>query len=273
MRALSRTAVLLLVSFYAALGTAATELRMSQTISVSTLAGEAFAEDLGHYTGISGANGLYQQISGPAWVTLTSKGIVYGTPSLEDVGLNKLYVSLEYAGKTELFLVEIDVRHPDELPSLSFNAKVGDVFLNDLSRTTGMVGHYTFENLPAWLEATGAGVVVGKPSTADLGVHQFQVYVDGTDQSFTVRIQVLLQDQTYAPMAVKVGQFVSIDLLKAIGLQGRYTVFAPVFLKLSSSGVLSGTPTRLDVGAYRIWVEIRQGLKLYRYYFDLVVEN
>ncbi|MCB0416947.1 MAG: hypothetical protein H6617_11840 [Bdellovibrionaceae bacterium] len=273
MRALSRTAVLLLVSLYAAVGTAATALRMSQTISVSALAGEAFAEDLSHYTGVAGANVSYQTISGPAWLSLTTKGILYGTPSLENVGLNKLYASVEYGGKTDLFLVEVDVRHPNELPTLSLRAKVGDVFLNDLSKTTGIVGRFSFENLPAWLEATQSGVLVGTPAASDIGTHQFQAFVEGTDESFTVRIEVYNQVPAVAPVTIKVGQFFSVDLVKSIGLQGRYTVYAPVFLKVSTLGVLSGTPSRLDVGSYRIWVDVRQGIKLYRYYFDLVVEN
>ncbi|MCB0405816.1 MAG: hypothetical protein KDD51_13620 [Bdellovibrionales bacterium] len=273
MRTLSRIAGLALIAMYATVATAATALRMSQTITMSTLAGEAFAEDLSQFTGISGSKGNYQTISGPAWLSLTSKGIVYGTPTLENLGLNKLYASVEYAGKTDLFLVEIDVQNPDELPTLTLRAKVGEVFLNDLSKTTGIVGHFTYENLPAWLEATQAGVIVGKPTTSDIGVHQFQAFVDGTDESLTVRIEVYNQTPAPESMVVKVGQFIAIDLAKSIGLVGHYTVYAPTFLKLSANAVLSGTPAVTDVGLHRIWVDIRQGIKLSRYYFDLVVEN
>lgn len=267
-----RTLASAVLFLYSVAGLAAAELGFERT-TISVVAGEELVQDLSDLTGLQGKYGM---VAGPEWLTLTERGIVYGTPELEHVGINKLYGAVENGSKTDLFLIEFDVQDPSMLPTVQLTAKVGEVFLARLGELVGQSGTFSYENLPTWLEGTERGVLVGKPAQGDVGRHEFAVTIEGPRETrtFLAEIQVQNPGQAYTPVAIRVGQFFSVDVVKTIGLSGRYTVQAPRFLTLTKDGILSGTPTREDVGFHRVWIEVRQGvLNVHNFYFDLVVEN
>jgi protocatechuate 3,4-dioxygenase beta subunit len=130
---------------------------------------------------------------------------------------------------------------------------VGDKFSTQLTATGGSGTGFTFTgvNLPAGLTLSSAGLLSGAPTTAAGSPFLFTVTVTdskGGTVSHTYSLAVdpaLVINPTTLPVA-KVGNSFSTQLTATGGSGAGYAftdVNLPAWLTLSSTGLLSGTPT------------------------------
>ncbi|MDC0160422.1 putative Ig domain-containing protein [Gemmatimonadales bacterium] len=195
----------------------------------------------------------------PDGLSVTSAGVVSGTPTSS--GTSSFNVEVISAGDAASGTVSIEV-----LPTLSITGPVvlksqivGHPYSDTLSAIGGD-GSYAWTiqagSLPSGLSLSSAGVISGMP-TGD-GVATFTVRVSSAgataDAGRSITIVPVVSVSTSALPDGAVDAAYN-DSLTAIGGDGSYSWFLasgslPSGLGLSSSGVISGTPTATDTASF-----------------------
>ena len=148
----------------------------------------------------SDANGgtlTYAKLTGPAWLTVSSTGVLGGTPANADVGDNVFVVRVtDSTGATDDTTLRITVINTNDAPvwsapSLTKSAVTRDqpyltqsvaADASDVDSTSSLV--WTKVSGPAWLLVASDGTLSGTPGVADVGVNTFTLRVTDDTGAF-----------------------------------------------------------------------------------------
>lgn len=195
----------------------------------------------------------------PPWLNLDSYGVFSGTPPSE--GQVSLLVKVEDSSSPKLSdikMVGFDIVAPLTITTSATPATglVNTPFYNNTLHATGGVGAYTWSiiagSIPPGVTMSGAGVFTGTPTAT--GTYNFTVRVtdeqnppDSASRAYTIIINAPIYINT---SVLPDGQYSKpySQYLSASNGTGTYTWSyqsgtIPPGLTLSSSGLISGTPT------------------------------
>jgi len=204
----------------------------------------------------------------PAGVTLSSSGLLSGTPTAE--GAYTFVVEADGGGGTTDTETEtLTVRQPLAFSSnvASTKAEVGRPFSATQSATGGS-GTFTWSvskgALPAGLTLGADGAVTGSPSLA--GHYAFTLTVTDSEQrsksvavTLVVNAKLGFKTRTLKPATSGVAYRAKIALSGGVApLSWTMTGKAPRGFKVSKTGLLVGTPTK--AGSYRFTVTVTDAL-------------
>jgi hypothetical protein len=191
----------------------------------------------------------------PAGLTLSSSGVLSGTPTVAGTftflinATDNTQPSLTGTQQYTITVNKAIIISPASLPV----ATVNDAFSKTLTATGGSGTGYTFalasgSSLPAGLTLSSAGLISGTPTAS--GKFTFTVVATDTNgatgtKTYTLTIDPALTISPTTLPAAKIGQAYSEQFTASGGSGTGYTFKAtglPTWLKLSGTGLLSGTP-------------------------------
>ncbi|RKY54408.1 MAG: hypothetical protein DRP89_05000, partial [Candidatus Neomarinimicrobiota bacterium] len=217
----------------------------------------------------------------PDWLSLdSSTGVLSGTPINSDVDVDTITIKLDDKNggiATEDFELTVANSKPDFLTVDDINATEDQNLSVDLQANdegdegSGTSGYFLINPYPDWLSINQTtGVLSGIPRDDDVGTSALQVkYLDGNDGSDTLEVSLIVananpsftttdptnlvaEDQTYS------FQFhTDDDDWGGVTFDTLYTL--PVGFTLSSSGLLSGSPTNASVGSHTVGIVATDG--------------
>jgi hypothetical protein len=223
------------------------------TLTVVTV-GQPFSTQL-TAAGGSGSGYSFSIGSHPAWLTLSATGLLSGTPTTAVGSQFRFTVTAtDGIGATGSNTYALAV-----YPTLAIKpvtlpvATVGDAFRQQLTPTGGSGRGYVFTapGLPAWLTLSPSGLLSGTPPTTVLSPVDFSVTLtdsngDSISQNYSLTVDpAITVTPDFLPPAT-VGQPFSVQLTATGGSATGYIFSAtglPAWLKLSRTGLLTGTPT------------------------------
>ena len=204
----------------------------------------------------SGGSGSYTWTASglPAWLSLNSSGLLTGTPPAPGPVTFTVTVN---GTVSQTFTLPVNaaltIGNTSPLPpatvampySLQFTASGGS-------------GTYTWtaSGLPAWLSLNSSGLLTGTPPAP--GPVTFTVTVNGTvSQTFTLPVNAALTIGTTSPLPPATAGMPYSLQLAASGGSGTYTWTGsglPAWLTLTSTGLLTGTPTTAGPVTFNVTV-------------------
>ena len=221
----------------------------------------------------------YQQTSGPAWLTVSSTGLLSGTPTNDHIGGHQVTVQVtDSAGATDTRTFQLTVNNVNDTPVLldvpTLIVDEQKEFNYQLQANDDDLGDeliYSAEQLPTWLDLSSAGLLYGKPGVSDIGTHLISVKV--TDEAgasdfkefninvadvndppvFTANPPIIAREDdlytfqfdVYDPDAEHSPSSLSFEVVQL-----------PDWLTLSNDGLLSGKPEIADVGKHDVIVRV-----------------
>ena len=131
----------------------------------------------------------YQQQAAPAWLTVSSTGLLSGTPTNDQIGTHQVTVKVtDSAGATDTRTFQLTVNNVNDTPVLldvpTLIVDEQKEFNYQLQANDDDLGDeliYSAEQLPTWLDLSSAGLLYGKPGVSDIGTHLISVKV--TDEA------------------------------------------------------------------------------------------
>ena len=222
------------------------------TLTVVTV-GNAFSTQL-TAAGGSGSGFIFMGSGLPAWMTLSSGGLLSGTPTTAAITPLHFTVNVIDSNKatlSQIYSLQVNSA-PLPGPTVLPVATVNDPYSTQLSATGGSGSGYSFRSvdLPTWLTLSRNGVLHGTPTEATSSPLSFTVTVTDSDNatgsltdSLTVDPELTLTPSTLN--VATIGNKFSEQLTAAGGSGTGYTfkgVDRPDWLSLSSTGLLTGTP-------------------------------
>ena len=205
--------------------------------------------------GGSGTDYRFKGVDLPSWLSLSSSGLLSGTPPAtagSTINFSVVVIDSDKATGSASYTLQIDPALVISPTTLSV-ATVGNAFSTQLTAAGGSGSGYTFTGigLPSWLNLSSGGLLSGTPLTTATSPIHFTVDVtDSNDASGSQTYSLAVDsapviDPTTLPVAT-VGDSYSVQLTATGGSGAGYSftsVDLPSWLTLSSSGVLYGTPT------------------------------
>ncbi|MBS1875690.1 MAG: putative Ig domain-containing protein [Acidobacteria bacterium] len=201
----------------------------------------------------AGGSGSYSWagIGLPSWLTLSTAGVLTGTPP--SAGTVNFYVTVSdtasHSATQQYSLVvysALSISTTSPLPT----ATVGSAYSTQFAAAGGS-GAYTWTatGLPSWLTLSTAGVLSGTPTSS--GSVSFSVTVTDTAShtatgQFALVLYAPLSITTASPLTPATVASAYSAQFAATGGTGTYSWSAtglPSWLSLSTGGVLTGTPT------------------------------
>ncbi len=221
--------------------------------------------------GSGGVGGPYTFSSSnmPAGLNLASDGTISGTPTASGT-FNYTVTVTDAAGNKGTFNCSVTVQPPPSASCITINA-VQNVAITPvkLVGTGGVGGPYTFSssNMPAGLTLASDGTISGTPTSN--GTFNYTVTVtDAAGNKGTFNCSVTVQPPPYASCvtiyAVQGTAITPTQLTGSGGAGGPYTFSAtglPSGLSISSSGLITGTPTASGTVTYTVTVTDKAGNK------------
>jgi surface protein len=202
----------------------------------------------------------------PAGLSLSAQGVISGTPT--SAGTNTFTAQVTSAGQTATKALSILVYEGVTITSdVMRQGSIGTAYTDTLEAVGGD-STYTWSlasgSLPAGLNLSTAGVILGTPTAA--GTSSFDVQVSSAGQAVSGTVSIEVVEDFPAPVISSnavlspgiVGHTYS-DTLSATGGDGSYswsleTGSLPSGLTVSSDGIISGTPTATDTASFNILV-------------------
>lgn len=237
-------------------------------------AGFAYAHDVSQYTFdpdvlLFSDTLTFQLLSGPQWISLSPSGNLSGTPTSADYGAHTLLVQVHdtvglFADATAAISIyvrpfwktnPIDLGHQLVGYPFSFDLKPFVDHPDIPSLTFSVVG------LPAWMTLSSAGVLSGTPQQSDVGAYsgvQLSVTDPVGNSQTTLAFGKVIEPPRWVGNPIKIKDALvpepySFDLTSLVinpadtALVFQFVSEVPAWLKLSASGMLSGTPTEDDI--------------------------
>lgn len=224
----------------------------------------------------SGETLTYAKSGGPSWLTVSSTGVLGGTPGNGDVGTATFTVSVtDSFNASDTATLEITVANVNDAPTFTTLPLAGlsateDVAFSDTVAGTaidvdaGDALTYSKTSGPEWLSVASDGTLSGTPSNPDVGPNSFTIRVTDSGALFaetTLEIQVANVNDTpeftlapiTAPAATEDAAYsASLSALVTDPDAGETLSFTktsgPAWLSVATDGTLSGTPANSDVG-------------------------
>jgi uncharacterized repeat protein (TIGR03803 family) len=236
---------------------------------------------IGKLTPPAGDTFSYSIVSGPAWLSTTTNGVLSGTPANANIGTNTFVIGVTdasgFVASTNLSLVVIADPAPtftsNPFAEPSANAGVaysGSIATNATATYAGLgdVVAYALVSGPAWLSVASNGALSGTPADSDGGTNTFVVSatdLGGSSNTATLVIYVnshpVFTSTSLASATAGFAYSGSLtsnvaDAPLAVGDTLTFSeISGPAWLAVGTGGALSGTPGAGDVGANTVTVE------------------
>ena len=237
---------------------------LSQLSPLEAYVGEEFSTT---YVGIDGKRpySFFTPGALPAWLTLSSSGDtarLAGVPPSAGSVPGQVVLS-DANGRTVSQPFTLTVYAPVVITSLSLpEARGGEPYSTSLSATGGKAPlrwSLSWGSLPEGLTLSSSGVISGTPTGGGTG---FNVLVSDSndhsqERSLTLAVYLPPRVTTTSLPGAVVGQPYSASLTASNGrapLTWRHSGALPAGLTLSSSGVISGTPTASGTTSFTVFV-------------------
>ena len=134
----------------------------------------------------------YTGLNTPSWLTVSSSGLLTGTPTNNDVGTHSVTVQVaDSSGATDTRTFSLTVNNVNDAPVFNFtppsNTNEDVAFSLQLSATdpdalNGVATlTYSEVTLPSWLSLSATGLLQGTPTNDNVGTHNIVVRV--TDEA------------------------------------------------------------------------------------------
>jgi len=225
----------------------------------------------------------FSLVDGPSWATVSSSGIISGKPEAAHLGLNKFRIKVtDNKSGSDISDVLIQVDHTNHPPQWTLNPIKFSV-KEEQPMSVSIAGYakdpdpgdkLTFSAIsgPAWAQLSPTGTFTGTPQVEHEGENHFKVVVDdgngGSAQAdviitvlhvnhppFWTQNPILLPNaKEKTPYSASVSQFAkdpdpgdTLTFSKASG---------PAWVTVSSTGQITGTPNRPDVGINTMQVRV-----------------
>jgi hypothetical protein len=147
----------------------------------------------------------YEAVTTPDWMTVSSGGLIAGTPENEDVGEHAITVKVtDSAGATDTRTFQLTVNNVNDEPVLE-RVNIPDVVVENVNinyqfqATDQDIEHgdklsFSHLNLPHWLNLTDDGLLTGVPPSNESGSHNFSIIVSdrnggSAQQDYTIQIK------------------------------------------------------------------------------------
>lgn len=219
--------------------------------------------------GSGGAGGPYTfSATGlPAGLTMSPSGTIFGTPTATGT-FNYSVIVTDKNGNTGTVNCSLTVLDRPTASCISINAALG-VPLTPVKMTGsgGAGGPYTFSanGLPSGVTMAADGTISGTPTAT--GTFNYTVTVrDSVGNTGSINCLLTVQSRPTASCvvisAVKGVAITPVQLTGSGGAGGPYTFTAtglPAGLTISSSGVISGTPTVSGTFSYTVTITDKSG--------------
>jgi uncharacterized repeat protein (TIGR03803 family) len=219
----------------------------------------------------------FAKVAGPAWLNVSTNGLLSGTPANANIGTNIFLVSLTdtngvSATASMSILVIADppptfVTSPFAEPWANLDEDYSGTIATNattLYLAQGDALSFAIVSGPAWLSLAADGTFSGVPQGVDAGTNIFVVSVtnlggssNATFMTIYVNSPPVFSPQTFSKQAATVGvpyygtiatNTTDPDLIAGDSLS-FYKVTGPAWLDVATNGVLSGTPSGTDRGA------------------------
>ncbi|MCB0404279.1 MAG: tandem-95 repeat protein [Bdellovibrionales bacterium] len=227
----------------------------------------------------------FAKVSGPAWIQVSSDGVLSGVPKQADVGNFDLVVSVTDSLSNPVSVTAKGrVLNTNDAPTWTQNPiALKDAFEDaqyDFDISTFAVDEdgdalsFALVSGPSWLRVSAQGKLSGIPIQANVGSFQAVFSVtDGNSAPINVNAvgevlnvndaPVWASDPIPLPDATEDRAY-SFDLkTKVFDEDGDTLTFTkisgPNWLKVATNGVLSGTPVQEDVGSFTARVSVSDG--------------
>jgi hypothetical protein len=229
------------------------------TVSPAALAVATAGDPIHTQLSASGGSGKGYRFRGvdlPSWLSLSSTGLLNGTPPAtagSAVDFSVAVSDSNGASGTAAYSLQID-------PSLTISpttltvVTAGDPFRTQLTAAGGSGSGYTFAgiNLPSWMKLSGDGVLSGTPA-ADSSPVRFSVRVTdseggATTRAYSLNVNPALTPTTTTLPVAAVGEQYDLQVKARGGSGGGYSFTAsglPQGLTMWSTGQLIGIPAEM----------------------------
>jgi hypothetical protein len=219
----------------------------------------------------------FAKVSGPAWLTVATNGVLSGTPSNQDWGTNIFRVQVTSSSGLSASATMFIAVHaaPAFLvnPMVTPTVNVGDPYLVSISANASDPDgdKLTFAKVsgPPWLGVTTTGFLSGTPAATDAGSNTFVVSVTdpgGLSNTATLHLKVngapfFVADPFVEPAAEATQPYAGSITTNATDPNPEDTLtFAkqsgPAWLTIGANGSLSGTPGKNDAGTNHFGVTV-----------------
>lgn len=226
----------------------------------------------------------FSKISGPAWLSIASNGVLSGTPSNAEVGSNDFVVRVtDGSGAFDEASLTIPVQNVNDAPVFAQNpialgsTNEDQLWSNSVASQASDVDLgetlvFSKINGASWMNVAANGTISGTPSNAHVGLNQCTVRV--TDQSgaysdtvVTVTVinvndaPVFAANPINAAQATEDSSYAGSIAASASDVDaGDVLTFSKVggssWLSVAANGALSGTPSNVDVGTNNFQVRV-----------------
>ncbi len=206
--------------------------------------------------GGSGTGYAFTAFGLPGWLTLSSDGLLSGmppAPTVQPLNFTVMVTDSNSASGRYIEALSIDPQLTLSPSALTPVATVGDRYSTQLTAAGGSGKGYTFTgaDLPGWLSLSRSGLLSGTPPATAGSSASFMVTVTdslkGTAATgYTLNVDPALVLSPTTLTVVTVGNSFSTQLTAAGGSGLGYTftgAHLPVWMSLSSTGLLRGLPT------------------------------
>jgi large repetitive protein len=245
---------------------------------------EPFKASLAKYArDIDGVPLTFKKLRGPAWIDISDKGELSGTPTDTDAGKPVVEITATNDGAFATVPVAFEIEKKNYPPVLAKPLEItvkeretptirlaasGNVVDPDAEALT-----FTSSKVPSWVELSPTGELTLKPLFAQIGQHKFTITVRDRQASVDLPVTLTVARNPRPPvwqstptLSLKTREpfkFSLAGLTKdADGLNVRFTKIAgPLWLAVSEKGELSGTPADLDAGTSQIEIAAANDLQ------------
>ena len=239
----------------------------------------------------------YTGLNTPSWLTVSSSGLLTGTPTNNDVGTHSVTVQVaDSSGATDTRTFSLTVNNVNDAPVFNFtppsNTNEDVAFSLQLSATdpdalNGVATlTYSEVTLPSWLSLSATGLLQGTPTNDNVGTHNIVVRVTdeagvSAEKSFNLTVNNVndpptleeIPDASINEEAAFNYQLTAadVDVNDSLSFSG---VNLPSWLSLSQTGLLSGTPDDPNVGTHSVTVQVADSSGItHTRTFSLTVNN
>ena len=221
----------------------------------------------------------YTGLNTPSWLSVSSSGLLTGTPTNNDVGTHSVTVQVtDSSGATDTRTFSLTVNNVNDAPVFNFtppsNTNEDVAFSLQLSATdpdalNGVATlTYSEVTLPSWLSLSATGLLQGTPTNDNVGTHNIVVRVTdeagvSAEKSFNLTVNNVndpptleeIPDASINEEAAFNYQLTAadVDVNDLLSFSG---VNLPSWLSLSQTGLLSGTPDDPNVGTHSVTVQV-----------------
>ena len=248
----------------------------------SVVAESAYSSSVGSYGRDADGDGLsWSLISGPAWLKVSADGGLSGTPAEADEGQAEWTVRVSDGQDSATATLKIMVEPKPNTPPVFVTAEIDGGGLNAKSAYGDSLAGaatdadddpltFTKRSGPAWLMVGSDGTLSGTPGSGDRGENRWTVQVnDGEDQATATLVIVVRNNVPVFARAELDGGSLSTGgsyngrISDASDKDGDPLTYeklsGPAWLKVDSTGGLTGSPAAADRGENRWTVQVSDG--------------